>query len=136
MLATLSKHRRFVVTGLLVFFSLFFMGFFSESDRLSSVFQGLIVSIVFFLVIPLLYSKMVLRESLKNIGLQRGDFGAGVVAAIASLALALAAVIMLAFTFPQFRAQYALPALVENSFLWFVFYELILVSLIALLYAV
>ncbi|OGI18221.1 MAG: hypothetical protein A3J06_00195 [Candidatus Moranbacteria bacterium RIFCSPLOWO2_02_FULL_48_19] len=136
MLETLSKNRRFVVTGLLVFFSLFFMGFFSESDRLSPVFQGLIVSVVFFLVIPLLYSKMVLRESLKNLGLQRGSFKAGVLIAIASVVFALAIVITLALAFPQFRAQYALPALVETSFVWFVLYELVLVSFMVILYEV
>ncbi|MDP3957085.1 MAG: hypothetical protein Q8Q10_01095 [bacterium] len=136
MLATLSKNRRFVVTGLLVLFSLLFLGLFSTSDNLSPVFQGLIVSVVFFLVIPLLYSKIVLRESLKNLGLQKGNFAAGVLSAIFSVALALVAMAALAFTFPQFRAQYAFPALVENSFLWFVFYELVLVSLVVLLYEV
>ena len=77
MLETLSKNRRFVVTGILVFFSLGFLGFFSENDRLSPIFQGLIVSLVFFLVIPLFYSKIVLKESLKNLGLQKGNLAAG-----------------------------------------------------------
>jgi len=136
MLETLSKNRRFVVTGALVLFSLGFMMLFSANERLSPVFQGFIVSVVFFLVIPLLYSKMVLKESLKNLGLQRGNFGAGVLTAIVSVALALAAVIMLALAFPQFRAQYAFPALVETSFVWFVLYELVLVSFMVILYEV
>lgn len=79
---------------------------------------------------------MVLKESLKNLGLQRGNFGAGVLTAIVSVALALAAVIMLALAFPQFRAQYAFPALVETSFVWFVLYELVLVSFMVILYEV
>lgn len=136
MLETLSKYRRFVVTGILVFFSLLFLGFFSENDRLSPAFQGLVVSTVFFLVIPLLYSKMVLRESLKNLGLQKGNFREGILIGVGSVVLAMTLVVVLAFTFPVFREQYAFPALVETSFLWFVFYELVLVPFVIILYEV
>lgn len=136
MLTTLSKNRRFVVTGLLVLFSLGFMTLFSASERLSPVFQGLIVSVVFFLVIPLLYSKIVLRESLKNLGLQKGNFATGVLAAIFSVILAFAAVAALAFAFPSFREHYIFPALVETSFGWFVLYELLLVPFMVILYEV
>lgn len=136
MLATLSKNRRFVVTGILVFFSLGFLGFFSENDRLSPIFQGLIVSLVFFLVIPLFYSKIVLKESLKNLGLQKGNFWEGILTASGSVALAMTVVITLALTLPTFREQYVFPALIETSFMWFVFYELVLVPLVIILYEV
>lgn len=136
MLETLSKNRRFVVTGLLVLFSLGFLGFFSESERLSPVLQGLIVSLTFFLVIPLLYSKIVLKESLKNLGLQRGNLAAGVLTSVISVVLAVALVAILAFTFPLFRERYVFPVLVETSFVWFVLYELILVPFMVILYEV
>ncbi|MFZ2187352.1 MAG: CPBP family glutamic-type intramembrane protease [Candidatus Moraniibacteriota bacterium] len=136
MLATLSTHRRFIVTGILIFFSLGFLGVFTESDRLSPVLQGLIVSVAFFLVIPVFYSKMVLKESLKNIGWQKGDFGAGVFASIVSIAVAGGIVVGLARFFPGFHEQYIFPALVEKSFFWFVFYELVLVTFTVLLYEV
>lgn len=129
-------YRRFIVTGVLVFFSLGFLIFFTESDSVSPVLQKFIVSIVFFLVIPLLYSKIVLSESLKNLGFQKGNFGAGVFTSLLSVALAGGVVVWLAFSFPSFHEQYTLPASVENSFLWFVFYELVLVSLSVLLYEV
>ncbi len=136
MLRILSMYRRFIVTGMLVFFSLGFLIFFTESDALSPVLQKFIVSIVFFLVIPLLYSKIVLSESLKNLGFQKGNFGAGVFTGLLSVALAGGVVVWLALSFPSFHEQYTLPASVENSFLWFVFYELVLVSLSVLLYEV
>lgn len=136
MLGILAKNRRFIVTGLLVFFSLGFLGFFPESDRLSPVFQWFIVSIVFFLVIPVFYSKIVLKESLKNLGCQRGNLTAGVLAGIVSIVAAGATVAWLAFTFPEFREQYAFPVLVQTNFLWFVLYELVLVAFVALLYEV
>ncbi|MEK9151413.1 MAG: lysostaphin resistance A-like protein [Patescibacteria group bacterium] len=136
LLEILSNNRRFIVTGLLVFFSLGFFGFFPESDRLSPVFQGFIVSIVFFLVIPVFYSKIVLKESLKNLGFQKGNLTAGVLAGIVSIVAAGAAVVWLAFTFPEFRGRYVFPVLVETNFLWFVLYELVLVSFVTLLYEV
>lgn len=136
MLEILAKNQRFIVTGLLVLFSLGFLGFFTESDKLSPVFQIFIVSTVFFLVIPVLYSKIVLKESLKNIGWQRGNVAAGILASIVSVALAGAAVVGLALTFPEFRVQYVFPVLVETSFVWFMLYELVLVTLTALLYEV
>ncbi|PIX89844.1 MAG: hypothetical protein COZ29_03070 [Candidatus Moranbacteria bacterium CG_4_10_14_3_um_filter_45_9] len=136
MLKILSMYRRFIVTGVLVFFSLGFLIFFTESDAFSPVLQKLIVSIVFFLVIPLLYSKMVLGESLKNLGFQKGNFGRGVFISILSVAVASGVVVWLAFVFPSFHEQFILPASVENSFFWFAFYELVLVALSVLLYEV
>lgn len=136
MLEILAKNRRFIVTGLVAFFSLGFLGFFTESDRLSPVFQSFIVSVVFFLVIPVFYSKMVLKESLKNIGWQKGDVSAGILSGIVCVALGAAIVVGLALTFPDFRAQYVFPVLVETNFVWFLLYELVLVTFTALLYEV
>lgn len=117
-------------------FSLVFSEFFPKSENFSPVLQSFIVSIVFFLVIPVLYSKMVLKESLKNIGWQKGNVEAGILAGIASVILGGAAVVGLAFAFPQFRDQYIFPAIVERSFVWFILYELVLVAFVALVYEV
>jgi membrane protease YdiL (CAAX protease family) len=136
MLELISKNRRFIITGLVVIFSLVFSEFFPRSDSFSSVLQSFIVSIVFFLVIPVLYSKMVLKESLKNIGWQRGDVSVGVLTGIASVILGGAIIVGLAFAFPQFREQYIFPAIVEKSFVWFILYELVLVAFVALVYEV
>lgn len=134
MLALLLKNQRFTITGLLVFFSLGFLGFFTESDTLSPVFQSFIVSVIFFLVIPLLYSKIVLRESLNKIGWQRGSVSAGVLTGILSVVVAGASVIGLALAFPDFSAQYVLPLSVETSFVWFILYELVLLTVTVLFY--
>lgn len=136
MLKFLIKNERPVITGLLVFFSLGFLGFFTESDTLNPVFQSFVVSVVFFLVIPLLYSKMVLKESLKNIGWQRGNLTAGVLWSILSLGCAAAIMVGLALTFPDFPAYSILPLSVETNFVWFLAYELVLVTLTVLLYEV
>lgn len=132
---TFSRHSRSIITGLLVLFSLGFMALYTESDRVSPVFQGFVVSIVFFLVIPILYSRIVLKESLENIGWQRGNAAAGISAGIACVALGLAVMFLLIRFFPVSEG-YLFPAFVETEFLWFVLYELILVSFVAFLYEV
>ena len=136
MLEIISKNRRFIITGLVVLFSLGFSELFPKSENFSPVFQEFIVAAVFFLVIPVLYSKMVLKESLKNIGWQKGNVEAGVLTGIASVILGGAIIVGLAFTFPEFREQYIFPAVVERSFVWFMLYELILVAFVALIYEV
>lgn len=135
LLGMFSRHNRFIITGLLVLFSLGFLALVPESDRVSPVFQGFVLSVVFFLVIPLLYTKIVLKESLKNIGWQKGNAVPGTVAAVACVAVALMIVFIL-IRFSPIREEYVFPALVEGSFFWFVLYELVLVSFVAFLYEV
>jgi membrane protease YdiL (CAAX protease family) len=136
MLETFVKNRQFIITGLVVLFSLGFSIFFPRSDSFSPVLQSFIVSSIFFLVIPVLYCKIILKESLKNIGWQKGNVSAGVLTGIAAVILGSAIVAGLVFTFPQFREQYIFPAIVEKSFVWFILYELVLVALVALSYEV
>lgn len=119
-----------------MFFSLGFSEFFARSDGFNPAMQGFIAGIIFFLVVPVLYSKMVLKESLKNIGWQKGNVSAGVLAGIASVILGGAIVVGLVFTFPEFREQYIFPATVEKSFVWFMLYELILVAFVTFIYEV
>lgn len=130
------KNRRFIITGLVIFFSLGFSEFFARSDGFSPVMQGFIAGIIFFLVVPVLYSKIVLKESLKNIGWQKGNVSAGVLTGIVSVILAGAIVVGLAYAFPNFREQYIFPATVEESFVWFILYEIVLVPFVVLLYEV
>lgn len=136
MLISIVNNRRFIATGLLIFFALGFLGFFTESDTLSPIFQSFIVSIIFFLVIPILYSKIVLKEPLKNIGWQRGNMVAGVLTGVVSVVLAGASIIGLTILFPDFSAQQRLPLFVEIHFGWFLAYELVLVTVTVLFYEV
>ena len=61
------EQKRFIVTGLFVLATLGFLGFFQESSRVNLAFQSFIVTAVFFLVVPALYCKMVLKEPLKHL---------------------------------------------------------------------
>lgn len=132
----ITKNRRFIITGLVALFSLGFSEFFAKSDGFSPALQGFIAGVIFFLVIPILYCKIVLKESLKNIGWQKGNVPAGVLAGIASVILGGAIVVGLVFVFPEFREQYIFPATVEESFVWFILYEIVLMPFVVLLYEV
>lgn len=136
MLAELSSHRRLIVTGILVFFSMGFLLLFTESNNLGLAIQRLIVSIAFFLVIPLLYSKIVLREPLSQLGFQKGNMRAGIATGILALIAGSGVMVVLSFLFPDFRVEYQLPAVVMRSFYWFIIYELLLTTSVVLLYEV
>lgn len=128
-------HKRFIVTGLVVFFSVFFLGLFSQSDKVNPLFQTFLVSMTFLLVVPVLYSKIVLQESLKNWGWQEGKMFLGILSGMVSVALALGIVFLLTRT-TAFTAHYAFPVTIQTHFGWFLLYELVLVSLTAFLYEV
>lgn len=129
------EQKRFLIIGLLVLCSLLFLGFFRESESLSPVFQGLIVSFVFFLVIPLLSCKIVLKEPLKNLGWQKGNPRAGLLAGLAAVGGGIAFLLFLDQFFPV-SESYAFSGYVESDFLWFILYEVLLVSFTTLLYEV
>ncbi len=141
MTETHFSYRRFIVTGLLVVFSLGFLSFFeqnvtaSQNASVNLLFQNLVVSVAFFLVIPFLYSKIVLKESLKNMGWQGGSWWAGMLVSLLSVAVGLC-IIFLLTRFTVFADQYRLPERVEREFFWFMFYELLPVAFTALLYEV
>lgn len=128
-------NKRFIVTGLLVLFSIFFLGLFSQSDKVNPVFQTLLVGVTFFLVVPVLYSKIVLKESLKNLGWQEGNSFLGVLVGILCVALGLGVVFLLS-RYTTFAEQYFFPVTVQLHFFWFLLYELLLVTLTTLLYEV
>lgn len=126
-------NKRFVVTGLLIFFSLGFLLLLPASDQVNPIFQGLVVSIAFFLVIPFLYCKIVLKESLKNMGWAPAKAFPGIVVSLGSIVIALI-LIMIAIRYTEFSAKYIFPVTVQVDFFWFILYELVLVSFTAFLY--
>lgn len=98
-----------------------------------NVFQQIVSSIAFLLVIPLLYIKIILKESLKNYGLRWGDRRQGTLWMGLSL-LASILIFYILFHYTSLPQKFQLPGLVAEKFSFFVMYELLLVGLFALLY--
>jgi len=136
MLGLFLAYRKFIVTGIVVFSSLAFLLLFTENKNVSPVLQGFIVGVACFLLIPILYSKIILEESLNSLGLQSGRFWSGAFSILSGLLLAGGIEIALVISFPIFREQYVLPRLIQMSFLWFIFYEIVLSTIILILYEV
>jgi len=135
---TLSQmvwNRRFLVTGALTLFSVFFLGYFSQADKVNPLFQTLLVSTTFFLVVPVLYSKIVLKESLDNWGWQKGRHFPGAFFSMTGLVVGLGTIFVLTKT-TSFAEQYFFPVSVQTNFVWFLLYELVLVAGLAWLYEV
>jgi membrane protease YdiL (CAAX protease family) len=129
------RDKRFVLTGLLALVSLLFLGFFRESDRVSPVLQGYIVGLVFFLVVPLIYCKMILKEPLSALGFEKGKALPGFFWGLVGIAAA-SGVLLALDRFTGLLSGYRFPASVERSFVGFILYETIVVVLTVLMYEV
>jgi len=136
MLELFSKHRKFFVTGIVVFSSLMFLLVFQENKNISAVFQGFVVGIACLLLIPMFYSKIVLEEPLSDLGLKSGRFLSGILSIIFVLPIACGIEIALTLWFPVFHEQYIFSRLIQTNFLWFLFYELVLSSALLFLYEI
>lgn len=127
--------KKFLITGLLAVFSVFFLGYFIQADKVNPVFQMLLVMVAFFLVVPALYCKIVLKEPLHNMGWQSGNVFSGVFLSL--LALSLGLVIMYGLDrYTSFGSAYRLPQSIQTDFLWFLLYEALMAPLVVLFYEV
>lgn len=115
--------------------SILFLGYFKESSQISPALQGLIVAVAVFLVIPLLYCKIVLEQPLSRLGFQRGNPWAGIGGSVLALGIALSALFVL-WNFTPLLEGYRLPVAVEEQFLFFVLYEVLLNGLFLFLFEV
>ncbi len=124
-----------ILTTLFIFISLGILYRLPESQSLDLITQEIIASSIFFLVLPMIYCKMILKEPLSALGIQEARwlpafFWGGIMVAVGG--------VLLFFLLPieGFRLAYELPSFIEKSFWWFVLYEVAVVGGMALLYEV
>ncbi len=130
-----TQKEKTIMTTLFVFVSLGLLYGLPESQSLDLTIQEVIASIIFFLVLPLIYCKMILKEPLSSLGIQEARwlpafFWGGVMVTVGG--------VFLFFLLPieGFRLAYQLPPFIEKSFWWFVVYEIVAAGGVALLYEV
>lgn len=121
--------KKSVLTVILALFCLLLHIIFPTRDY----FQKVIVSLIFLLVLPVLYIKIVLKESLKNFGLKLGDWRQGIIWLLISFTVSLP-VLYLIYNFTGFAEKYYLPQKLIESFGLFAFYEVLLVGFFVALY--
>lgn len=95
--------------------------------------QDTLVVMAFFLVIPLLYSKIITKKTLGELGLRLGNWKMGLMLAGAGLLLS-ASVSYLLVAYSDFSSRYYLAQWVKGGFWSFVLYEVLIVSYFILLY--
>src|SRR4030042_2849593 len=122
-------YKKPLTTAGVILSCLFLYGIFPTGN----VFQQIVSSVAFLLVIPLLYIKIILREPLKNYGLQWGDRRQGILWMGLSLLMALL-VFYILFHYTSLFQKYPLPNLVAKRFAFFILYEILLTGLFAFLY--
>lgn len=129
------SKKRFFSDGLVVLLALLAYYFFPIDTKLNVTAQSLVLGVAFFVLLPLLYVKIVRREPLSALGFAsgRGRFG------WLSVALAvLPAVALLYFFVKAYPGGegYYLPSLAANSFPIFLLYEILVVGATVFLYEV
>lgn len=123
------------MTTVFVFLSLGLFYSLPESQSLDAITQEIIASVIFLLVLPLIYCKMILREPLSSLGLGEARW---LPAFFWGALMVVLGGVLLFFLLPieGFRSAYQLPAFIEKNFGWFLVYEVGAVGGIALLYEV
>jgi membrane protease YdiL (CAAX protease family) len=134
-LAFLSPWKRFAITGSAILVSLLLCYSFPTDARLNQSLQSVMVGIAFFLIVPVLYVKMVLKEPLGSLGFQRSHRKFGWASVILTVIPALAVLVVLVKT-SSVGGQYHLPLFATQSFPLFLLYELFLVGALVFLYEV
>jgi len=118
-----------LITGGVIIACLFLYAIFPTNN----VFQQIISSLTFLLVIPFLYVKIILKKSLKSFGFEKGNWITGIFWSIVSLIISVS-IAYIIFKYFGFSQKYPFPYYFSQHFLAFVAYEVLLVGLFAFLY--
>lgn len=132
-LLSLARYKEFIGTTTAIITSLLLLAYLGDQVTVNPVLQSFITYIGVFLVIPLLYCKIMLGRPFSALGFQRGNVWAGFGGSILALSIALGALLVL-WNFTPLLKDYSLPRAVEEKFLFFVLYELLVNGFITLLY--
>jgi len=120
---TLSQIRESVVTCLAIIICLFLLKMFPTKD----LFEQISVLMSFFVIIPALYIKLILKKEFADFGIQEGNWKKGLIFAGVSLIFSFL-IIYLMFHYTNFSKNYTLPVKFSVKFIYFALYELLLVS--------
>lgn len=119
------------ITAAVIFFCLLLYSVFPTDN----VFQQIISSATFLLVIPVLYVKIILKKDLKYLGIRKGNWQAGVMWSVISLIISVLVAYIL-FNYFGLAQKYFLPRHIVDSFAFFLLYEIVLFGFFTFLYEV
>ncbi|HWQ59898.1 MAG TPA: hypothetical protein VN420_01975 [Candidatus Fimivivens sp.] len=134
-LPLLSRWKPMLRTGLLALGTLAVYILFPAESRLNATVQSVLLGAALFVVVPILYVKLILRAPLSSLGFQDSTRRLGFLAVPLVAILVLSVWYVLLRIFPV-SDSYFLPVAIRSSFPLFLLYEVVLVGLIAFLYEV
>ncbi len=126
-----AYNKEGLITGGMVLLCLFLYALFPTRN----VFQQIVCSLTFLLVIPFLYVKIILKKSIKDFGFKAGNLPTGIFWSVISLLFS-ASIAYIIFKYFGFSGKYPFPQYLASNFIAFLAYEIFLVGLFAFLYEV
>lgn len=128
------RHKENIITSLLIATTFLFFVFTPVQERLGGAVQGFIIALIFFGFLPLGYHFLVLRKEARFFGIEKDNLWQGWLLMVPTVLGALIVTILCYQWLPAFRTEFLLPQVVQDSFSWFVGYELLLVPILTALY--
>ena len=127
----IKTNKNIISNAIFIISCLFVYNFFPSKD----FFQQTVATITFFILIPIIYKKFILKENIKDFGFRIGDYKEGLkFGSISVLIGFIFFVLILKNT--NYLTEYKLPVLVVNNFWFFILYEFLLVPFFVILYEV
>jgi hypothetical protein len=123
-----TDKKLLVTSGMIILCLFLFMAF-----PASNIFQKIVVYATFFITIPVLYVKIILKEDLKDYGMQKGNWKKGLLWGGLSLAASLLTFYLI-FHYTKFSLSYHLSPLATDQFFHFMLYEIFLVGFYVFMY--
>ncbi len=124
-------NKEDAITAAVIFFCLLLYSVFPTDN----VFQQIVSSATFLLVIPVLYVKIILKKDLKHLGIRKGNWQTGITWSVISLVISISVAYIL-FNYFGLAQKYFLPRHIIDSFAFFLLYEIILFGFFTFLYEV
>jgi membrane protease YdiL (CAAX protease family) len=125
----IQKNKNIIITTLFICCCLAVYGYFPVKGNL----QKTITALTFFMLLPILYNKLILKRGISTLRLHIGHWKKGLILMLISLLLGCLIMIGLA-KYSNFLTGYSMPLGLAGSFGYFVFYELVLVAFFTALY--
>ncbi len=128
------KEKRFIVTSVILLLCIAIFLMFPAK----SVFEGIVISIIAFIILPILHVKLVLKENLAQWGLGKGQWNIRIFMTIIISFLAACGLFLLVHLTTDFSAQYAglLPAMIFDQFRFFLLFNVTIVLFSVILYEI
>ena len=123
------KTKEFILSCIFIVITLIIYGLFPVKNT----FQQVTVMTMFFVIIPIIFNKFILKRKLEDIGIKIGNWKEGLIWNGISIFIIFILFLLLGYFF-DFFVKYPIPLFITESYSNFIFYEIILVVPVIFIY--